>query len=264
MKQRLTSREFWTLPAPLAGALDAAPGHVPGWRPGWRQAWWWLLLPIALVTGVIASYQINPVLFSERILPEGYGFLEFTQFVECMAALAIALWLLTRPLVRGWPALRLMVMLFAAAGLYIGGEEMSWGQHFFHWTTPDYWSALNRQDETNLHNTNYVFNQLPQLILEIGIAVGGIVLPLVQSMSGPFQSWFLRLLVPPLELLPVALIVFSIKVLSSLQKNGIGLGVLERPSETMELFYYMFIMFYMVILARRIVLLESVSGSRSP
>lgn len=41
----------------------------------------------------------------------------------------------------------LAVLMFVCAG-----EEASWGQRVFGWQTPDGWSELNAQSETNLHN----------------------------------------------------------------------------------------------------------------
>lgn len=32
------------------------------------------------------------------------------------------------------------------------GEEISWGQRFFGWATPDAWAGINAQKETNIHN----------------------------------------------------------------------------------------------------------------
>jgi hypothetical protein len=65
-------------------------------------------------------------------------------------------------------------MVGALSCLYIAGEEASWGQHFFHWNTPDYWAMINRQEETNLHNTYAIFEKTPRSILEVGIFVGGL------------------------------------------------------------------------------------------
>lgn len=258
MNQTSPAAGYFDMPPSVAAIFPQAV-QAPEWMPGWRSAWWWLLLPLAFLAFIFGSYAADPEFYRAHVLPEGYGVLELTQFLECLAGFLICLWLLTLPVAKEWPVLRRMLMLFAIACLYIGGEEMSWGQHFFHWGTPDYWGGINRQDETNLHNTNYVFNQLPQLILEIGIAVGGILLPILGRLLGGFKDWFLTLFVPSLTLLPVAVIVFSIKSLSSLRKIDVGRSLLERPSEAMELFYYMFILFYLVILARRIMLLDSLS-----
>jgi hypothetical protein len=43
--------------------------------------------------------------------------------------------------------------LVLACGLFfLVGEEVSWGQRIFGWGTPEALSAVNKQDETNLHN----------------------------------------------------------------------------------------------------------------
>jgi hypothetical protein len=51
--------------------------------------------------------------------------------------------------------------------LYYFFEEMSWGQHFFKWNTPSLFSEINDQNETNIHNTSNLFNQLPRNLLLI-------------------------------------------------------------------------------------------------
>ena len=48
--------------------------------------------------------------------------------------------------------LRRVYMLAAAAFLFAAGEEISWGQRLFGWTTPDFLMGLNMQGETNIHN----------------------------------------------------------------------------------------------------------------
>lgn len=35
-------------------------------------------------------------------------------------------------------------------------EEISYGQHVFHWQTPEYFSSINLQGETNLHNLSKI------------------------------------------------------------------------------------------------------------
>ena len=227
-----------------------------GWSAKPWDIFWFIIFPLGILAGVLASHAVDEPFYKKWILPEGYGFLEVGQFVLVMAAMVVCLWLVTRPLPKTWSFLRTFLLIGAAACLYIGGEEMSWGQHWFGWGTPEAWSAINRQDETNLHNTNYVFNQLPQVILEIGILVAGIVLPLLNRILGGFKHWFLQLITPPMMIICLPLIVLGLKGLSTLQKQNIGRDILLRPSETMELFEYMFILFYLVILVRRIVLLE--------
>lgn len=46
-------------------------------------------------------------------------------------------------------------------------EEISWGQHFFKWESPKFFSIFNSQKETNIHNISSIFNEFPRLILSI-------------------------------------------------------------------------------------------------
>lgn len=48
---------------------------------------------------------------------------------------------------RRWPAACLAV----GSALWLG-EEISWGQRIFGWSTPEGWEKVNLQQETNLHN----------------------------------------------------------------------------------------------------------------
>ena len=66
-----------------------------------------------------------------------------------------------------------------AGGIYLAGEEASWGQHYFGWSTSDQWSQVNDQQETNLHNTSHLLDQLPRAVLQAGIVIAGIVWPFV-------------------------------------------------------------------------------------
>lgn len=250
--------EFFAAPTQRVQAILRANAHPDTrWSPGAAEAWWWLGLPLATAAGVLAIYRISPELYLAHILPEGYGALEFSQFILLSLACFICLRQLGTPAVQGWSLVRTITLLFAVGTFYIAGEEMSWGQHLFGWGTPEAWGEINRQNETNLHNTAYVFNQLPQLILEIGIVAGGVVLPLVQRITGPFTHWFLALFTAPFALLPGALLAFCFKGLGSLQNAGLAGGLLLRPSETTETLYYMFILFYSIVFARRLAVLAA-------
>ena len=59
--------------------------------------------------------------------------------------------------------------LAALACLFVGMEEISWGQTYLGWDTPDYVARVNVQKETNLHN---LFNQY----FAIGNIIGGSVI----------------------------------------------------------------------------------------
>jgi hypothetical protein len=75
-----------------------------------------------------------------------------------------------------WP-LRIWVILWALAAIYLGGEEISWGQWHFQWQTPQAFAANNDQGETNLHNITPWLDQKPRALVELFIIVAGLVVP---------------------------------------------------------------------------------------
>ncbi len=250
--------DFLSLPEERQAAIEDAESR-PGsrWNPGWGEAWWWLWLPVIITISMIVIFRTNEPFYRAWVLPEGFGMLELSQFIFASAGFVIAVRLLFSTYVRGWPLLKASVFFFALACLYIAGEEHSWGQHFFHWQTPEYWSEINRQNETNLHNTFEAANHLPQFLLELGIWIGGIALPLWQKFAGPFRHGLLKLFVPSAVLMPTALSAAVFKIAKKVGSDDAALDLVTRPSEALETFFYLFILYYLIIFARRISALET-------
>lgn len=228
--------------------------HAPAaWQPAGNEWWLWAGLPLALNAFILYFAIAHPDIYAEHFLPEGFGILELLHFVMPLIAGLMCIALLFHPAVKKNGLIRLMTALFAVACIYIAGEEHSWGQHFFGWNTPDAWKEVNRQDETNLHNTLDIFNHTPQKLLEFGILIGGIILPLWAHFKGAFENWFLRLFVPSLVLLPVALVAVQFKVIKwTWSHNLLAEPIMARPSEALETFYYLFILLYVTLYRRRI------------
>jgi hypothetical protein len=242
--------------------LPPAITSSPEWSPGRDEAWWWLFIPIACSAVLFVINLISADFYENYILPEGYGFLEFTQFAVLVAGFFISLALFRFRVIRTNKLLTAAAIIFALTCLFIAGEEMSWGQHFFYWSTPDYWAAINRQDETNLHNVSPWFNQRPRLVIEIGIFVGAIVLPLWQLAKGPFTHPLLALFAPPVAALPVGLTYLLFKAVDHVTKRGHFVWILGRPNEAVESVMYLFILYYLIIFYRRIRLLDSAGVER--
>jgi hypothetical protein len=72
-----------------------------------------------------------------------------------------------RYLYRDIPFINIFLIIKILALLYFFGEEISWGQHFFRWNTPDIFKDINNQDETNIHNISNLFDQLPRTFVII-------------------------------------------------------------------------------------------------
>ncbi len=57
-----------------------------------------------------------------------------------------------------------LVGIIAMAALFFAGEEISWGQSYFQWHTPSWWTK-NFSSETNLHNSRLPVHQLAGLFM---------------------------------------------------------------------------------------------------
>ncbi|WBT40004.1 hypothetical protein [Hyphomicrobium sp. DMF-1] len=250
--------------ASSAGVLTPPLNVIPArsWAPDRLDAWWSTYLPITLVVAVVAIWAVAPEFYVNHVLPEGFGFLELSQFVLAAAASVLCALALRFDVVKGSRLLWIAVFFFALAAFYIAGEEHSWGQHFFNWNTPAYWSEINRQQETNLHNTSPWFNQRPKLLFDNAMFIGGLLIPFVQQWTGTFRQPLLALLTPPLAIAPAALIALSFKVVDDLGKDVLGTPLFTRPSEVVETFQYLYMFYYVLVLRRRLLALDAAGVKR--
>src|SRR5690606_32673538 len=143
--------------------------------------------------------------------------------------------------------LALWFTLAALGCLYTGGEEVSWGQQFFKWATPESWLAINDQQETNFHNTSSWLDQKPRLILELGVIFGGLVLPLINRKRPGLVPGWLKTIAPPAKFAVIASIVLIVKILDKIADHG-GFALFHRPSEIIEIYIYYFILLYLLAL----------------
>ena len=84
---------------------------------------------------------------------------------------------------------------FAVLALVAAGEEISWGQRLFGWSTPEQLGAINHQDETTVHNIMPVQTTLNYVQLLAGLH-GGVVSVALRS------RWHSRPLLADLVLAP--------------------------------------------------------------
>lgn len=247
------------LPDPTSASADFRPFQSD---PGRAEAWWWLGIPVAFALFLMAVYAVSPDFYNNWILPEGYGFLELGHFFIPLVGLYFAIWLLFRPFVRRRPLVFAVAIVGTLSCIYIAGEEMSWGQHFFNWQTPDYWAQINRQQETNLHNTMDLFDKKPRVLLEIGVLVGGLIIPSLAA----FLPWIRRnrwsLFLPAAALVPVSLGAAYFKIVATLAGVMGMQSPVSRPAEATESYLYLFILFYLITFARRVGELEREAGER--
>ena len=215
-------------------------------------AWAWLWLPVALAVALLAVPYVFPAdiagwIFSER------GVVEFLHVVVPLASAVLAVGLLRMPEVRRYRYLPLWLRLAALGSFYVGGEEASWGQHYLNWSTPEAWQAVNDQGETNLHNTSGWFDQKPRLLLEIGVVVGGILVPIVAWRRPEIWHSRLAIILPSKVCLPAALLAEVTRLVERLlQLAGADFRLFLRGSEVQETYFYLFILIYLLALRLRL------------
>lgn len=185
----------------------------------------------------IASYFPHH-LYSGNLNGE-HNLVENLQFLVLLATSIIAFIIICRN-----KSYRLIWILFLIGCIYIAGEEISWGQHFFKWTTVDWLKEVNDQNETNLHNVSSWFDQKPRLIMEIAIYIGAIILPIIFMIKKELKAklpLFFKTFVPESILIPPALLVLLSRFIYS---NRDKIVIYVRHSEMHELCIYFFLFIY--------------------
>jgi len=70
----------------------------------------------------------------------------------------------------------ILLIFYFVCILYYFFEEISWGQHYFNWTSSNFFIEYNNQKETNLHNISNLFDQLPRSLLSIWCSLSFIII----------------------------------------------------------------------------------------
>jgi hypothetical protein len=219
--------------------------------------WLWLYFPPLILLVQVGAKLAGDGVYRALVRSE-LGLVELGTVVLLLLALAIALrlFLARKALPSRW--LGAWMGLFALGALYFAGEEASWGQHYFGWSTPEALAAVNAQAETNIHNIAGIFDQLPRNLLTLAVAIGGIALPIVRRRrAGAWveASGELRWLLPTVVCLPTAVLATAVslpeKLFESAGREVPGLIEIS-PGETKEYYFGLFLMLYALSIARRV------------
>lgn len=211
---------------------------------------WWLWVPLVFLAVQLVIERVfdQPTLV---IMHTEGGPHESLQFFLLVAALIVAVRTLIGFPVRARPWLAGWVALAAVCCLYVAGEEVSWGQHIIGWTTPEFWAAVNDQNETNFHNTSSWLDQKPRLLLEIGVLVGGILIPLARRFRPGLLPARFAVIYPPDWLWVTASCAVLCKLIDGVAE-AFGGNVFERVSEVIELYLYWFVFLYLLYIRARL------------
>lgn len=216
---------------------------------------WWLWVPLAIIVCQLALEAVIPSDIMAQMMSEN-GPDELVQFAVIAAAFLVACWSLLGFPLRKHPWLAGYLILAALCCFYVSGEEISWGQWFAHWKTPETWGAINDQDETNLHNTSSWLDQKPRLLLEIAVMTGGLMIPLLRQLKPSLLPVRFNLLYPAANLGVTAGFVLALKLCKWVE-HALGTHIFERVSEVIELYLYYFVLLYLVQLRQRFSVITS-------
>lgn len=217
--------------------------------------WAWLWLPVAVLFAPYIAKNVWPWGY-ENIINGEQGLIENITFISAIVALACGLVALrhTRAYPQRW--FRAWLVLMCLGCLYFGGEELSWGQQYFHWGTPKEWGeTYNDQNETNLHNGSWLMDQLPRTLLSIGAVVGGVIVPLIWRRRGKWKPeemryWFW----PTAAGWPAGLFANVIHLPEHIAKKlgpGLPPGLNIAEGESKECLLAIFLMIYLASIAIR-------------
>jgi hypothetical protein len=216
-------------------------------------------LPFALLFGILAiGIPTYGTQFYEIAIRSELGLVENGSAILALAVavLAVRAWPLSDVLAPHW-FFKLWLALFALGGLFLALEEISWGQHFFNWASPEYFRRENLQRETNIHNLWHMSEIIPKFLLHSAAIFGGIVWPLVAGrgkIPKPVPPQFLYWLMPTRAVLWTSVIAIAVRIVervlanSGLKQHGYNF---KEFKELNELFLILFIVLYLASLTMR-------------
>ncbi len=102
----------------------------------------------------------------------------------------------------------ILICFYFTGLIYYFFEEISWGQHIFFWDSPQFFLKYNNQNETNIHNTSNLFNELPRSLLLIWCSFSFILVIIFKKY--PWFKKFKKLVLPNenLKLISILLLIF--------------------------------------------------------
>ncbi|WP_158085709.1 hypothetical protein [Henriciella aquimarina] len=217
-------------------------------------------LPIAFSLVVILIHFTAPEL-SAWLFEEGWPPVEMSQVIIPLIGAGLAIFYRGTRQTGHIPLMKPWLIIFALGCVYIAGEEASWGQHFFGWSTGEGWSAINVQDETNLHNTSAWLNHKPRALVQLAALFTLILAPAIRHMEklSDVRQRFGVFLPGPVCMSSAATVIFWILAEEARKSFGM-VDLVPRESEAQETALYLFIVTYIYELGRRLPLRRATSA----
>lgn len=146
---------------PPEAAVNHHPTATDGSSSRFVHAIAWIL-PVALVIALSITYWLSPTVYLEYVLKEEIRETQVVERITFITAFLGGVLLLSS----AWQLFRLaphrragefaavgVIGIIGLAAIFFAGEEVSWGQTWFGWKTPERY--LEHSPETNLHNNDW-------------------------------------------------------------------------------------------------------------
>lgn len=228
------------------------------------RPWYSIGLPVSSLLGCMAVAIFSPSLYQPLVVAHEKGLVEHATVICLLPAIVFGVMILRRRRELPTQRLAVWVALLTVGALYYAGEECSWGQNYFHWATPDGWTTINDQQETNLHNTNGLFDNLPRAILTVAAFLCGFAPILLVRRRQQWNTRTSRLswYVPTTAVVPAAALSFLTGIPEKIHGAfDLSVGVQSwfaamflngRHGELKEYFIALFILMYLWSFATRL------------
>ncbi|MGK7914013.1 MAG: hypothetical protein AB4038_00465 [Prochloraceae cyanobacterium] len=176
------------------------------------------LLPIFL-TIIIVLIQSSIEYDSWKNMNTEGGFIEYGTSLAYILAFIFAIPIGKSFLERKSNKLGILYYLIAAAFLFVGMEEMSWGQRLLGIESPDFFQTYNSQSEITIHNLVWIKDYFDPAFMFLGL-VGGtswLACLLIRNLQ---EKYWVRYLLPSPFLSSFFLIVFLFFFIVEYIKTG--------------------------------------------
>lgn len=155
------------------------------------------------------------------------------------------------------PRLRWFILTFGVVCIFVGLEEISYGQHFMGITSPEAISKINKSNEINIHNLgDDEVSRFLRRIAEIGLPVFGIILPLVLPRLFPKTTYrqndWTYFLLPRHELVVTLSLCLLVRVNHEIGYTMISEAVFEHIGEVQELLWSLAGLFWILVVGQRL------------
>ena len=215
-----------------------------------RSIWLWCV-PVPLLIHLGAWQVDGRGEFFARWIESESGLIENATAILLIPATIFAVGIGLRLFQRMGPMYPMWFFGVALICFGFAGEEVSWGQHWLGWESPEYFVENNRQGETNFHNLNIHFGRVVKSILTLAIIIGGLIMPLRSSASADPVNLtpkrrFLRFITPTRVCIPAAAFVLGVRLIERV-KTWFDLDwdfIAVNLKESQELYIALFLLIY--------------------